>query len=102
MVVALHDALNEINKTKRLLFPSAFRRGDRQYLVGDELQKDVQQWRSPPDPSTNHNFVSEARHSGTAKWFFKSKALTDWKASGSFLWIHGKRTYFEPLTSVWH
>ena len=64
-------------------------------FVGDQLQRDVQHWLSPPDPSTNHNFVREARHRGTAAWFFESNALTGWKARGSFLWIHGKRMYFE-------
>ncbi|KAN0124433.1 hypothetical protein V8E52_002082 [Russula decolorans] len=56
----------------------------------DQLQKDVQHWLSPPDPSTNQNFVSKARHKGTAAWFFESSALTEWKAKGSLLWIHGK------------
>jgi hypothetical protein len=63
-------------------------------LVGDQLQRDVRYWLSPPDPSTNHNFVSEARHSGTAAWFLESKAMAEWKATGSFLWIHGKRMFF--------
>ena len=65
-------------------------------FVGDQLQHDVQHWLSPPDPSTNHNFVREARHDGTAAWFFKSNSLREWKAKGSFLWIHGKRKHFEP------
>jgi len=72
-LVTLHETLNKINKTQR-----------------DQLQKEVQHWLSPPDPSTNQNFVSEARHGGTAAWFFESEALAEWKASGSFLWIHGK------------
>ena len=46
----------------------------------------------------NHNFVSEARHTGTAAWFFESKALAEWKATGSLLWIHGKRMFFESPT----
>ena len=64
-------------------------------FVGNQLQRDVHHWLSPPDPSTNHNFVREARHSGTAAWFFESNSLTEWKARGSLLWIHGKRMYFE-------
>src|SRR6266403_360395 len=91
-VVALHQTLNETNKTKRWLLSSTLRRRDRWYLVGDQLQMEVRHWLSPPDPSTNHNFVSRARHSGTASWFFESKALTEWKSRGSLLWIHGKRT----------
>jgi len=77
-LVALHDVLNDMNKMKR-----------------DQLQRDVRHWLSPPDPSTNHNFVREARHGGTAAWFFESRSLTEWKARGSLLWIHGKRMYFE-------
>ena len=64
---------------------------DQHSLVGDQLQRDVQHWLSPPDPSKNHDFVWKAHHSGTSAWFFESKALAEWKASGSFLWIHGKR-----------
>ena len=72
------------------------------YSVGDQLQKDVQHWLSPPDPSTNQNFVSKARHKGTAAWFFESSALTIWKAKGSLLWIHGKRMFFELPMSALH
>jgi hypothetical protein len=61
-------------------------------FVGDQLQKDVQRWLSPPNPSTNQNFVRKARHAGTAAWFFESSALTEWQANGSLLWIYGKRT----------
>jgi len=56
----------------------------------DQLQRDVQRWLSPPDPSTNHNFVWEAHKPGTAEWFLQSNVLTEWKAKGSLLWIHGK------------
>jgi len=57
-LVSLHQALNEINKTKR-----------------EQLRWEVQHWLSPPDPSTNQNFVRKARHKGTATWFFESSAL---------------------------
>jgi hypothetical protein len=86
---------NEQGETFVVVFP-IFRCRDRQFLAGDQLQWDVQHWLSSPDPSTNHNFVSEVRHSGTAAWFFESNALTEWKATGSFLWIHGKRMFSEP------
>ena len=92
--------LNEMNKMKRLSsFLPAVRRWDR-YLAGDQLRFDVQQWLSPPDPSTNHNFVRKARHKGTAAWFFVSNTLTEWKAKGSLLWIHGKRMYSKPQMSA--
>ena len=89
---------NEQDQTFVVLFPP-FRSRDRRYSVGDELQKAVQHWLSPPDPSTNQNFVSKARYKGTAEWFFETNALTEWKAEGSLLWIHGKRTSFKPSKS---
>jgi len=44
-LVALHNMLNEMNKLKR-----------------DQLQRDVQHWLSPPDPSKNHDFIWKAHH----------------------------------------
>jgi hypothetical protein len=93
VVVSLHHVLNEINKIKRQFnFQSSVAETDH-IFVGDQLRWDVQQWLSPPDPSTNHNFVRKSRHSGTAAWFFESSALTEWKSRGSLLWIHGKRMF---------
>jgi hypothetical protein len=81
---------NEQDETFVVIPTSRYR--DQHCLVGDQLQRDVQHWLSPPDPSKNHDFVWKAHHTGTSEWFFESKALAEWKASGSFLWIHGKRT----------
>jgi hypothetical protein len=61
-------------------------------ITGDQFQRDVRSWLSPPDPSTNHRIFWKARHKGTATWFFKGTMLTDWKSTDSLLWIHGKRT----------
>jgi hypothetical protein len=66
------------------------------------MQKNFQHWLSPPDPSMNHRFVSKARHSGTAAWFFNGTTLTKWKETGSFLWIHGKRVFLYPLKCTQH
>jgi hypothetical protein len=82
---------NEQDKTLVVIPTSLYR--DQHCLVGDQLQRDVQHWLSPPDPSKNHDFVWKAHHTGTSAWFFESKALAEWKASGSFLWVHGKRTF---------
>ena len=60
------------------------------------MRWEIEHWLSPPDPSTNHNFVRKARHSETASWFFDCNALTEWKARGSLLWIHGKRMFLNP------
>ncbi|KAH9015864.1 hypothetical protein EDB85DRAFT_2280173, partial [Lactarius pseudohatsudake] len=59
-------------------------------LTGNELRKDLRKWVSPPDPSVNYNTASGAHHEGTASWCTKGDTLTDWKAFGSLLWIHGK------------
>jgi hypothetical protein len=71
-------------------------------MAGDQLQKDVQNWLSPPDPSTNHDIASGAYQSETAAWFFQGTMFATWKATGSLLWIHGKRMLYSPLASVHH
>ena len=80
---------------------STFRYRDQPCVVGDQLQRDVQHWLSPPDPSKNHDFVWKAHHTGTSAWFFESKALAEWKATGSLLWMHGKRRFFPLLACAW-
>jgi hypothetical protein len=92
--------LNEMNKMKRLLFLSRLLLPKLTVSTGDQLQWDVQHWLSPPDQSMNHNFVLKARHNGTAAWFLGSDAIREFKATGSFLWIHGKRMFFESATSA--
>ena len=63
-------------------------------LTEDLLREKSKQWLSSPDPSKNHNIARKAHHKGTASWFFKSRIYEEWKSSPSFLWIHGKRTFF--------
>jgi hypothetical protein len=60
-------------------------------LPGNQLRDSLLQWLSPPDPSSNHNIACKASHSGTAKWFFQGSIFNQWKSTGPFLWIHGKR-----------
>jgi hypothetical protein len=81
----------EQDETFVVIHTSLYR--DQHCIVGDQLQRDVQHWLSPPDPSKNHDFVWKAHHTGTSTWFFESEVLAKWKASGSFLWIHGKRRF---------
>ena len=103
VVVALHEMLNEMNKMKRLLFLyPTFRRENRRHISGIQLQGDVQRWLSPPDPSTNHDFVWSAHHEGTAAWFLESDIYNEWKATGSLLWIHGKRMSPQPQEFLLH
>ena len=61
------------------------------YLTGNELRKDLRKWISPPDPSVNYNTACKAHHGDTATWCTQGDTFADWKASGSLLWIHGKR-----------
>ena len=61
--------------------------------IGNESRKDLRQWINPTDPSTNFCTASEAHHKGTAAWCTEGKTFADWMASGSLLWIHGKRKY---------
>jgi hypothetical protein len=62
-------------------------------VTGDQLQRAVQGWLSPPDPWKNHRIAHESRHDATATWFVQGEMFTEWKSSGpsSLLWIHGKR-----------
>ena len=46
-----------------------------------------------PDSSTNFYSASDAHHEGTAAWCTDGRAFADWVASGSLLWIHGKRKH---------
>ena len=62
------------------------------FLTGKELRKDLRKWISPPDPSVNFNTACKAHHTATATWCTQGDTFADWKASGSLLWIHGKRT----------
>ena len=71
-----------------------------------KLRQDLANWLSPPDPSINLNTFGQARHEGTAEWFTQSSVFRNWKASSSFMWIHGKRTssalMYSPLLTDLH
>ena len=60
-------------------------------LTGDELHEKIRRWLSPPDPWKNHNIACETYHKRTATWFIEGDAFTEWKSSGSLLWIRGNR-----------
>jgi len=67
-------------------------------FAGNQFQKDVRNWLSPPDPSTNHNIARRDHLDGTASWFIESGTFKEWKAMGSLLWIRGKRTQSPSLS----
>ena len=90
------------NKSKRPLF-SGVAIADRKYsngLAGDKLQRDIQNWLSPPDPWKNHHIACESHLEGTAAWFLEGETFSEWKASGqsSLLWMHGKREFRQAPT----
>lgn len=63
-------------------------------FIGNLFQKDIQSWLFPPDPSINHNTARRDHLDGTASWFIQSGMFKEWKTTGTFLWIYGKRTHF--------
>jgi hypothetical protein len=65
-------------------------------LTGKQLRRELRNWLSPPDPSTNHNIARNAQHEGTSTWFFEGRIYKEWMANPSLLWIHGKRAFLLP------
>ncbi|KAI9434794.1 hypothetical protein H4582DRAFT_1881569, partial [Lactarius indigo] len=61
-------------------------------LKREKMLERLREWQSPSDPSTNHIIASDRQHDGTAEWFCKGNTFEEWKATGSLLWVHGKRT----------
>jgi archaellum component FlaC len=68
-------------------------------LSGNQLRESTHKWLSPPDPSTNHNIACGTHHKKTASWFFQGRMYQEWKATGSLLWVHGKRLSV-PLSNM--
>ena len=102
--VVMQKAAEQINKTSRsysYTLPS-LNVDSEVTITGDQLQKDLRIWLSPPDPSTNHNIARKSHHRGTATWFIQGDTFQEWKSTGSLFWIHGNRKYLSPvLTFLW-
>ena len=62
--------------------------------VGDQVRESLRKWVPPPDPSTNHTVACDIQHDGSAQWFFRDGIFSEWKSTGSLLWIYGKRMFF--------
>jgi hypothetical protein len=92
--VAIQQVLNQVGDLNRELSPKLITADHKSSssLTGNELRKDLRKWIAPPDPSVNFNTASDAHQEGTAAWCTKGNTVVAWKASGSLLWIHGKRT----------
>ena len=89
-VQGIDDKLDQANRSlsfHTLVISSRAQTG----ITGNQLRDNLLRWLSPPDPSTNHNIACKAHHNGTTEWFFRGSIFNQWKSTGSFLWIHGKR-----------
>ncbi|KAI1439483.1 hypothetical protein F5Y02DRAFT_425549 [Annulohypoxylon stygium] len=59
-------------------------------LKQDSHYDRIENWLSPPDPSTNFNNALKHRYKDTGQWFLHSAAYSTWKSeSNSFLWLNG-------------
>ena len=91
----IKQTADDVDQVKRSWFPNPIHAGHAglTILTGNQLRQDLRGWLSPSDPSTNHRIACNARHKGTATWFFEGKTYKEWKSAGSesLLWIHGKR-----------
>jgi hypothetical protein len=92
----MHQVASDLNKAKREpFFVVVVAEWDhRDFPTGDNLQKDIFGWLSPPDPWKNHHAACRSRYRGTAEWFLHGNTFPEWRTSevpGSLLWVHGKR-----------
>jgi len=93
--VVMRQTADDVDQAKRspspnLINPDA---GGSSILAGSQMRENLRKWLSPPDPSTNHNVACGAHLKGTATWFLQGNIFREWKSTGSFLWIHGMRTF---------
>ncbi|KAN0127634.1 hypothetical protein V8E53_014553 [Lactarius tabidus] len=56
----------------------------------DQVRESLRKWVPSPDPSTNHSVACGIQHDGSAQWFFRGRIFSEWKSTGSLLWIYGK------------
>ncbi len=101
MVQDVDDKVDQVNR-KPTLNAIALSLQSSQIFIGKQLRECLRSWLSPADPSTNHNLACDARHEGTAQWFFRGTIFNHWKSTGPFLWVHGKRVFILSfsMTSV--
>ena len=93
----VHDVGSRLDQVNRSLSLTPAPHSKHLYLLaGNQLRDSLSRWLSSPDPSTNHNIACKAHCNGTARWFFQGTIFNQWKSTGSFLWIHGKRALLAP------
>lgn len=98
--VMIQDLDENMDQVNCLLSPTFSVLALNTRITGNQLRDNLRHWLSPPDPSTNYNIATEAHHTGTAQWFFQSSIFKDWQSTGSFLWIHGNRTFLLPVFDI--
>ena len=92
----MQQRTSDLNKSKRQSFFNVVIADwdHRDCLAGDNVQRDISRWLSPPDPWKNHHIACNSRHPGSAAWFIQGNIFSEWKASeagSALLWVHGKR-----------
>ena len=88
-IQGVDDKLVQANRSS-FLNPDCCSAGSNNF-TGNQFKDSLLRWLSPPSPSTNHNIACKAHHNGTTQWFFRGSFFSQWKSTGSFLWVHGKR-----------
>jgi hypothetical protein len=96
-VRAVDDKLDQANRSLSLQSPDRHSVSSDSF-TGNQLRDSLLRWLSPPNPSVNHNITRKAHHDGTTQWFFEGSIFNQWKSTGSFLWVHGKRVLFLTFT----
>ncbi|KAH8980413.1 hypothetical protein EDB92DRAFT_2107223, partial [Lactarius akahatsu] len=92
----IDDGEKAATEAKLIMHTTAHKVGE---VKRRQLRQSLRAWQSPSDPSTNHVIASDCQHEGTAEWFCKGTIFEKWKATGSLLWIHGKRMHLLLLTT---
>jgi hypothetical protein len=93
----MEQITSDVKKSKRPFFLYHAIQEYLRWLTGDQVQNDIRNWLSPPNPWKSHSINRESYHNGTAIWFVEGNTFAEWKSSGpsSLLWIHGKRQYLQ-------
>lgn len=93
-----HQTANKADEEKCSLSHYLFPVSSSQSSTVEQLRRDLRNWLSAPDPSTNHNIARSLHHEGTATWFFQGSIFKEWKLKPSLLWIYGKRKFLPSVT----
>ncbi|KAN0141385.1 hypothetical protein V8E53_001141 [Lactarius tabidus] len=82
-----HIVMDDGKETKQVVQQLANSVDDAKWV---QVRASLRSWVTPPDPSTNHNIACRIQLDGTAQWFFQGGIFSEWKSTGSLLWIYGK------------